>query len=282
MPSSEDVRSFYDGEPVDGEPVSPPSAASYPRLASGDGFLDRALMAVARWLDRGTPIDAAWMRRRFGPDRLRVCDLGCGDGAMLQRIAPLGHALVGLEVDARAARAARRIGLEVLDGAIEEMPSALASRRFDVVFCIHVLEHCLDPDLALGRAASLLSPSGTLVVEVPNNAARGLALAGAAWPFLDVPRHLHFYTPRSLTRAVERAGLTVTDVEYVGYHRQFSRAWLEQEQTIWDRLREQARSADGLPRRSSERRARSLLLATLFAAPGRTHDSVRVLCRRAC
>src|SRR5262249_34542504 len=121
---------------------------------------------------------------------------------------------------------------------------------------------------------------GTLVIETPNNEARGLALAQVAWPWLDVPRHLNFFTTRSLHVICAAAGLSVREVEYTGYTRQFQPDWRDRERQIRARFSTLARSPDALtqpPRPSSSWR---LLLATAWSSGKFKYDSVRVLARR--
>ena len=53
----------------------------------------------------------------------------------------------------------------------------------------------------------MLSPSGVLVVAVPNARSPQARVFGANWLHLDVPRHLWHFSGRSLEGAFERHGL---------------------------------------------------------------------------
>lgn len=128
-----------------------------------------------------------------------------------------------------------------------------------MVLMSHVLEHCIDPIGSVKNAAKLLSDEGTLVVEVPNNAALGFDWFEGKWPWTDIPRHLSFFTDRSLDRVLGNAGLTITETLYTGYARQFLPWWREQ---IGD-----ARS--GWP----------LLLTSAALSPRRKYDSIRIHAR---
>ena len=78
-----------------------------------------------------------------------------------------------------------------------------------------VLEHLLDPDAALARAAGLLAPGGTVIVSLPNIAyVRARArLARGVWRYertgIFDRTHLRFFTRRTAREMVERAGLEV-------------------------------------------------------------------------
>jgi 2-polyprenyl-3-methyl-5-hydroxy-6-metoxy-1,4-benzoquinol methylase len=207
-------------------------------------------------------------------DKCTICDVGCGDGALLQSLRAAGHRTIGVDPDHQARRLAGHRGVTVLDGTAEATPAELGAGRFDLVIMSHVLEHCIDPLGAIKNGARLLAPGGCLVIEVPNNAARGLSLAGAAWLMLDVPRHLNFFTGESLGRICEGAGLRVEETRYTEYARQFSGHWQVSEAHIDAALARFKLSDRDL--RKARRRSWRLLAETAFARRKHKYDSVRV------
>jgi SAM-dependent methyltransferase len=231
------------------------------------------LTRLAWWADRGADVDERWVHANLRPGQ-RACDIGCGDGRVLAALRRCGVAVVGVETDPVARGVAHARGLDVEAGTAEDLPDRVRADRFDVVLMVHVLEHCLDPLRGLENAVAILKPGGgKLVIEVPNNEALGLRLAGAAWPWLDVPLHLNFFTPGSLGRACVRAGLRVERYEYTGYTRQFGPWWLGLEHQIRGTFQGHAT----LPERRSAWR---LLVATALRRPRWKYDSVRVICSR--
>jgi SAM-dependent methyltransferase len=203
-----------------------------------------------------------------------VIELGCGNGGLLMSVRDEGHDVVGVEPDPSARAVSETAGLRVYAGSAESLPQALLTDHppgsFDIVLMRHVLEHCLDPLKALQSARMLLKPDGKLLCETPNNDALGLRLAGPAWNWLDVPRHMNFFTESSLRAACEAAGFRVVELDYCGYLRQFDRTWIETEQRIQDTLCSSATVG------SASARAWLLLLCSAFAAANRKYDSVRV------
>lgn len=245
--------------------------------ADDSDLLGRLLVRASWQADRSVEIDADWFARRHGNRPQRVLDIGCGSGRILALLRDAGHTVVGVEPDPAARAVATQRGLTVFDGTAEALPAALHDATFDAILLTHVLEHCADPLQALRNAAALLRAGGKLTVETPNNRAAGLQQAGSVWRWLDVPRHLNFFTPDSLLAICRQAGLTPLTTEYRGYTRQFKADWLAAEQTIWERFRAAQGSAAGLPPRPSRARQLRLLLRTLAAAPAAKYDSVRVI-----
>ncbi|MFN3315156.1 MAG: hypothetical protein ACK46Q_17120, partial [Hyphomonas sp.] len=102
----------------------------------------------------------------------------------------------------------------------------------------------------------------------------------ACWCWLDVPRHLNFFTETSLRAFAGRAGLAVRDCQYWGYGRQFGDDWLDTQAGIAAVMDGQP-AADAACRARQRRQAWALMARTAFAGHARKYDSVRLICRRA-
>jgi 2-polyprenyl-3-methyl-5-hydroxy-6-metoxy-1,4-benzoquinol methylase len=138
-----------------------------------------------------------------------VLDIGAGSGAAVGALRDAGFDAHGVEPGARAVAAAHEAGITTLmHGTLETV--ALAPGAWDVVRLHHVLEHIPDPVTTLARIAELLSPTGRVVITVPNFGGLGERLFGASWDGLELPRHLHHFTRSSLEHAVGALGLRVT------------------------------------------------------------------------
>lgn len=145
-----------------------------------------------------------------------VLELGCGTGATLAWL-KTEHGFtqtVGVELFAdAAAEAATRVD-RVIQGDIERMEPDLP--QFDLILCMDVLEHLVDPWAVMDRLAGLLKPGGRLIASIPNvrnwRALLPLLLAGR-WEYqragiLD-RTHLRFFTRRSAIALVAGSGLRV-------------------------------------------------------------------------
>src|SRR5579862_3468943 len=111
----------------------------------------------------------------------RVLDVGCGAGILLPLLAPLCHALVGLEVAAVFVEASRQVvqsrrlrNVEVLAGSVDRMP--FADNEFDVLVAVDVLHHVFHVPAGVAEMRRVLRPGGRLIVYEPNKLNPLLAL----------------------------------------------------------------------------------------------------------
>lgn len=132
-----------------------------------------------------------------------IVDLGCGSGALLERIGRAfpGARLAGLDVEPSALAIATkrlpaaRFELVDLDGGGGGIPDLRGTA--DAVVCSEVIEHLETPRRALFLAGELLRPGGRLVVTVP------------AGPMNDFDRaigHRKHYTVAELAELLSAAG----------------------------------------------------------------------------
>ncbi|MFN3705027.1 MAG: class I SAM-dependent methyltransferase, partial [Thermoflexales bacterium] len=115
--------------------------------------------------------------------------------------------LLWLEPSSPAAEAARRLGLRVITGTLEE--TDFSARCFDAVTLWDVIEHLHDPAGALRRIARILKPDGILVIRTPNFDSWEARLFGRYWAGLEPPRHLFVFTPRTLGAMLAQAGFAI-------------------------------------------------------------------------
>jgi 2-polyprenyl-3-methyl-5-hydroxy-6-metoxy-1,4-benzoquinol methylase len=117
---------------------------------------------------------AEYLQRRLPLDGLHVLDFGCGNGAMLQRLASRDVRCSGLDFSAASIETVRQRlrGLESFDGATlaRSLPTDLGEQAFDVVLLIEVVEHLLADQLesTLAEVRRILRPTGHVFVTVPH------------------------------------------------------------------------------------------------------------------
>jgi len=146
----------------------------------------------------------------------RVLDIGCGEGTFLAAMARRGWDAWGVEVSAEgAARAAARPGLRVFNKRLEEC--ALEPKSFDLITLWHSIEHVPDPEALLKAAGTLLKDGGRLFLAFPSAESWDFKLFGPRWFHLDPPRHLHYFSPKTMSALLERCGLEQRDVSHVSF-----------------------------------------------------------------
>jgi SAM-dependent methyltransferase len=134
----------------------------------------------------------------------RLLDVGTARGDFLAVMQSRGWEVEGIEPAAEAGNP-HRLTIHRM-----RFPDKcdLAAESFDVITAWATFEHLRDPKRAFQVCARLLKPSGSLIVQVPN-----LRSIYSRWALQeDVPRHLYFFSPKTLQRYAEASGLTLTRV----------------------------------------------------------------------
>ncbi|MER6127687.1 methyltransferase domain-containing protein [Streptomyces sp. NPDC001795] len=110
--------------------------------------------------------------------RLRVLDVGMGQGTQALRLARAGHRITGLEQDQRMVAVARealsaepegiRERVRIIEGDGRDTGVHFLPGSFDVVLCHGVLMYVEEPDALLAGLARMLAPGGLLSLLVRN------------------------------------------------------------------------------------------------------------------
>jgi len=148
----------------------------------------------------------------------RILDLGCGDGALTEKLAGLGCRVTGVDASAEQVAAAKARGLDArsLDGAALDYEA-----EFDAVFSNAALHWMLDPAKVIDGVWRALKPGGRFVGEMGGAGnveqikqaliaaldGRGLDGRGAVpW---------YFPTPDDYRRLLEARGFAVRDIALI-------------------------------------------------------------------
>ena len=153
-----------------------------------------------------------------GPDTL--LDIGAATGIFLHLARERGWRATGVELcPERAAAASREFDVPIVAGLFTA--ELFAGHSFGAATMLDVVEHTTDPLSMLKNAHAVLRPGGAILVAVPNQQCLLTVLVNAyaklggplaktkLLPRLYVPIHLHYFTPRTLTRLVTDAGFRV-------------------------------------------------------------------------
>jgi 2-polyprenyl-3-methyl-5-hydroxy-6-metoxy-1,4-benzoquinol methylase len=175
------------------------------------------LMAPLRqMLEQATPVNV---------DRLRVLDLGCGNGSLTQSIASQGHEVIGVEESVSGIEAASQhntYGCQFLQSSIYNLPYDRLGGLFDVVISAEVIEHLLYPRELIRSARQCLKPNGRLIVTTPYHGYCKnllLALSGKMdrhFTTLWDGGHIKFFSVATLSSLLEQEGFTETAFKFAG------------------------------------------------------------------
>jgi ubiquinone/menaquinone biosynthesis C-methylase UbiE len=138
--------------------------------------------------------------REHTPDGGTILDIGCGAGLVADRLGDIGATYVGVDLPAHHIKyaadkfAAKGDKLRALfvrgDG--ERLP--LTDHTVDVVVFTEVIEHLLQPELAVWEIARVLRPGGVLVMTT-NNASEMPLRSPLTHLFAWVEKALGFHRP---------------------------------------------------------------------------------------
>ncbi len=106
-----------------------------------------------------------WILRRAAGARSAL-DVGCGDGLLLERLAPVCSRVTGIEPDPAAYKMALERTVTMKNGRVirgDFLTAPLPPSSYDVLIFAASLHH-MDAEEALLRATDLLTPGGALLV----------------------------------------------------------------------------------------------------------------------
>lgn len=142
-----------------------------------------------------------------------LLEIGCSTGLFLEEYKRVGINSIGLEPEKRKADIARANGHDVIDGFF---PDAVPQgQKYDIIVFNDVFEHLPDPVAALHACYHHLSPSGLLVINIPDSEGFLYRLSKIlSWLGMDAPferlwqkqfssPHISYFQSRNLQKLVE-------------------------------------------------------------------------------
>lgn len=153
----------------------------------------------------------------------RVLDLGGGSGSFTLAVAECCGAEFTATLDiSEAAIAAVEPGIDVAQVIDLEEEGALESfialyGPFDLILCLDVLEHLVDPWRVMARIHALLPKSGHVLASIPNvqNYRVAMRSVTGSWHYRESGlfdrTHLRFFSQRSAIALMTGTGLVQTD-----------------------------------------------------------------------
>ena len=150
-------------------------------------------------------------KQPYSPQKLRVLDLGCGNGSLSHLIAQQGYEVVGVEDSEQGVAIARQSfpDCHFIHASIYALPYAELENSFDIVISAEVIEHLLYPRELVRAAKKCLKPNGRLILTTPYHGyLKNLVLAISGKmdqhfnPLWD-GGHVKFFSVPTLTKLLE-------------------------------------------------------------------------------
>jgi SAM-dependent methyltransferase len=150
----------------------------------------------------------------------KLLDFGSARGTFLGELRRRGYAerwqLRGVDINADEVRMGREQGLDLHAGDLAS--ASIPDASVDAITAFSVVEHLQDPVGILRELGQKLRPGGRMLVHVPSGDCLIISAALLAARFggrstraftdsVFHEEHLYYFTPRTLTRAFEMAGL---------------------------------------------------------------------------
>jgi 2-polyprenyl-3-methyl-5-hydroxy-6-metoxy-1,4-benzoquinol methylase len=159
---------------------------------------------------------------RLGVDANRaILEIGCGDGSTGAYAKQQGKCglYVGVELFPDAANVAKAVIDRVYNANIESFDIPEPPSSFDVLIAGEVLEHLVDPWVALKRLRRFLRPGALAMASSPNVAHHSTIrmLLKGEWTLANSGRmdrtHLRWFTPKSYAEMFRACGFEVVSTE---------------------------------------------------------------------
>ena len=132
----------------------------------------------------------------------RILDVGCGGGALLDRLARVDfNNLFGADPFI-AADGETPLGVPLMKRDLSEVTG-----EFDLIMFNHSLEHVPDLVATLKAASERLAAGGICLVRLPTTSSEAWSIYGADWVNIDAPKHIVIPSRQGMAQAADTVGL---------------------------------------------------------------------------
>ncbi len=156
--------------------------------------------------------------------KIRILDLGCGNGSFTNFIAKNGYEVVGVEESETGIKLASENfpDCQFIQGSIYNLPYTKLQDKFDIVLSLEVIEHLFYPKELVRAAKKFLKPNGRLIITTPYHGYfKNLMLAVTGkmdkhFTVLWDGGHIKFFSVKTLTTLLESENYTDINFKFAG------------------------------------------------------------------
>jgi 2-polyprenyl-3-methyl-5-hydroxy-6-metoxy-1,4-benzoquinol methylase len=147
-----------------------------------------------------------------------IVEIGSNDGYLLSRLQTYNKKVLGIDSSKEMCNVATEKGILTRNAVFDDVTADLVIQNHglaDMVIANNVLNHANDPVAFVCAVTKILSSSGVFVFEVPY----WLEMMQAQrFPDMVYHEHVSYFTIRSVSNLLKKAGLEIQDFEIVNYH----------------------------------------------------------------
>lgn len=144
-------------------------------------------------------------RLRITNNELRLLDIGCAMGVLLEEAIKKGMKATGIDLSEDAITYCRKHKLTAYAGTVYTV-KRLKNNSFDVITAFQIIEHERDPLKMMRRVYSLLKKGGMVILATPNYGGFWRKLMGRRWFGFAHPEHVVLLDFNSMRLLLEKAG----------------------------------------------------------------------------
>jgi len=157
-------------------------------------------------------------------EKLRVLDIGCGNGSLSNLIRKEGYEVIGIEDSLTGVTNASNNFPECkfINASVYDLPYSDLGGEFDIVISAEVIEHLIYPRELIKSAKNCLKPNGSLIITTPYHGyLKNLALAVTGkmdrhFTSLWDGGHIKFFSVKTLTSLLEEEQFHNIQFEFAG------------------------------------------------------------------
>jgi len=162
-----------------------------------------------------------------------LLDVGAATGFFMDLVRKRGWKTKGIEISEYAVKEARKKGLDVIPGILEN--ASFRNDSFDAITMWDVLEHLSDPLKIMKIVNSILKKGGILAINTPDSASLWARLLGRCWYLLIPPEHIFLFSKKALHILLENNGFEILEIRKIG--KSFTFPYILGILYSWQRLR---------------------------------------------
>lgn len=139
----------------------------------------------------------------------RLLDIGCSLGYFVEVANARGWKACGLDVSEHAVNEARKLGLDIRLGTLEQVSFPAGS--FDCVTMWDVLEHVPDPTRHMLEVKRILVNGGLVVIGTPDLDHLAFRIRRANWRHLKPAEHIYYFSKSSIRALLLKTGFEIVN-----------------------------------------------------------------------